>query len=43
MVAISSPAKVLVTGANGYLATWAEKMMYGIACLLKFLAPRDEW
>ncbi|KAI0272957.1 hypothetical protein BGY98DRAFT_936540 [Russula aff. rugulosa BPL654] len=25
MVAISSPAKVLVTGANGYLATWVVK------------------
>ncbi len=25
MVAISAPAKVLVTGANGYLATWVVK------------------
>jgi nucleoside-diphosphate-sugar epimerase len=25
MVAISPPAKVLVTGANGYLATWVVK------------------
>ena len=25
MVAISSPAKVLITGANGYLATWVIK------------------
>jgi nucleoside-diphosphate-sugar epimerase len=25
MVAISTPAKVLVTGANGYLATWVVK------------------
>jgi nucleoside-diphosphate-sugar epimerase len=25
MVAISSPAKVLITGANGYLATWVTK------------------
>jgi nucleoside-diphosphate-sugar epimerase len=25
MVAISPPAKILVTGANGYLATWATK------------------
>ncbi|KAI0286184.1 hypothetical protein BC826DRAFT_1093568 [Russula brevipes] len=25
MVAVSSPAKVLVTGANGYLATWVVK------------------
>ena len=25
MVAISAPAKVLVTGANGYLATWVLK------------------
>jgi nucleoside-diphosphate-sugar epimerase len=25
MVAISPPAKVLVTGANGYLATWVLK------------------
>jgi nucleoside-diphosphate-sugar epimerase len=25
MVAVSSPAKVLVTGANGYLAVWVVK------------------
>jgi nucleoside-diphosphate-sugar epimerase len=25
MVAVASPAKVLVTGANGYLATWVVK------------------
>jgi nucleoside-diphosphate-sugar epimerase len=25
MVAVSAPAKVLVTGANGYLATWVTK------------------
>jgi nucleoside-diphosphate-sugar epimerase len=25
MVAVSPPAKVLVTGANGYLATWVVK------------------